>query len=253
MRCRAALLAFAFLAALPAQTPPAFEVATVQPSNPAVREGKQGVTTDPIRLTARRVTLKELIFEAYNAPYYRITGGPSWLDSDQFDIDAKSEAPADHEQIRRMLQSLLADRFKLAIHHDTKEMRVYALSVAKGGPLIHPVKDDDPPIKPASMGAQHFHSDLAHFATILSVKLSIPLIQDPTSPSRSTGALIPVLDQTNLPGTYDFDVALTPEPDGDSITAWQRALQQQLGLKLEAQRAPVDLIVVDHAEKVMKQ
>ena len=231
---------------------PAFEVATVEPSNPmAARSGKSGITVDPGRMSARRVSLKELVFEAYNVPYYQISGGPAWLDSEEYDIDAKAETPATRDQMRLMLRTLLAGRFKLAIHRESKEMRVYALTVAKNGPLIHEAKEgDSASANQFSMGVRHFHCELSQFAGILSVQLSIPLLEDPSTPSRSNGPLIPVVDKTGLKGTYDFDVEVKPEPDGDSITAWQRALQQQLGLKLEAQKAPVEMIVIDHMEKL---
>ena len=250
------LLSACFAAALAQSQPaapasPAFEVATVEPSNPmAARSGKSGITVDPGRMSARRVSLKELVFEAYNMPYYRISGGPSWLDSEEYDIDAKTETPADRDQMRLMLRTLLADRFKLTIHRESKEMRVYALTPAKNGPLIHAIKDGETgPAKQLPLGVQHYHCDMPQFAGLLSIRLSIPLLEDPSTPSRSNGPLIPVLDKTGLTGTYDIDIEVEPEPDGDSITAWQRALQQQLGLKLEAQKAPVEIIVIDHAEK----
>ena len=231
---------------------PAFEVATVEPSNPlAARSGKRGITADPGRLSARRVSLKELILEAYAVYYYRISGGPSWLDSEEYDIDAKTETPADRDQMRLMLRTLLADRFKLTIHRESKEMRVYALTLAKNGPLIHAIKDGETaPASQPPLGVQHYHGDMPQFAGLLSMRLSIPLLEDPSTPSRSNGPLIPVLDQTGLKGIYDIDIEVKPEPDGDSITAWQRALQQQLGLKLEAQRASIEIVVIDHAEKI---
>ncbi|MGA3017023.1 MAG: TIGR03435 family protein [Bryobacteraceae bacterium] len=259
MHRHAALLAAVALAATaapraPAQSQaaaPAFEVATVQLSDPmAARSGKAGITIDPRRLSARRVSLKELIFEAYNVPYYQISGGPSWLDSEEYDIDAKAESPAGRDQMRLMLRTLLADRFKLAIHRESKEMRVYALTVGKNGPLIHAIKDGETaPTEQFQAGVQHYHGDMPQFAGLLSIWLSIPILEDPSTPSRSNGPLIPVLDKTGLKGTYNIDIDVKPEPDGDSITAWQRALQQQLGLKLEAQKAPIEIIVIDHAEK----
>src|ERR1039457_1407410 len=231
---------------------PAFEVATVAPSNPmAARSGKSGITVDPGRMSARRVSLKELVFEAYNVPYYQISGGPAWLDSEEYDIDAKAETPATRDQMRLMLRTLLAGRFKLAIHRESKEMRVYALTVAKNGPLIHAFKEGETAAaKQPPLGVRHCRCDMSQFAGVLSIQLSIPLLEDPSTPSRSNGPLIPVVDKTGLKGTYNFDVEVKPEPDGDSITAWQRALQQQLGLKLEAQKAPIEIIVIDHAEKI---
>ena len=256
-RHTALLLLSACCAAALAQSQPAapaslaFEVATVEPSNPMAARGKSGITVDPGRMSARRVSLKELVFEAYNVPYYQISGGPAWLDSEQYDIDAKAETPATRDQMRLMLRTLLAGRFKLTIHRESKEMRVYALTVAKNGPMIHAIQEEEAaPAKQPPLGVQHFHCDMPQFAGLLSIRLSIPLLEDPSTPSRSNGPLIPVVDKTGLRGTYNIDVEVKPEPDGDSITAWQRALQQQLGLKLEAQKAPIEIIVIDHAEKI---
>src|ERR1039457_588151 len=103
--CCAAALAQSQPAALAS---PAFEVATVEPSNPmAARSGKSGITADPGRMSARRVSLKELVFEAYNVPYYQISGGPAWLDSKEYDIDARGGPPATRDQMRLMLRTLL--------------------------------------------------------------------------------------------------------------------------------------------------
>src|ERR1039458_9272949 len=182
-RHTALLLLSACCAAALAQSQPAapaslaFEVATVEPSNPMAARGKSGITVDPGRMSARRVSLKELVFEAYNVPYYQISGGPAWLDSEQYDIDAKAETPATRDQMRLMLSTLLAGRFKLTIHREFKEMRVYALTVAKNGPLIHEAKEgDSASANQFSMGVRHFHCELSHFAGILSVQLGIPLL-----------------------------------------------------------------------------
>jgi uncharacterized protein (TIGR03435 family) len=120
---------------------PAFEVASVKPSDPARRAGKSGITTDLGRLTARRVTLRELIFEAHDLRYYQVAGGPSWLGTDEYDIDAKAGGASTPEELRLMLRTLLADRFKLAVHSTTREMKVYALVAGKDGAKIHPVKE----------------------------------------------------------------------------------------------------------------
>jgi uncharacterized protein (TIGR03435 family) len=260
MNCHTALLLLAACAA-PAWAQsraattiePSFEVATVQPSRPGTPD-RDDITVDPGRLSAHGVSLKTLIYEAYKIPYSQIVGGPGWINDDQYDVEAKSEGPAGREQMERMLRTLLADRFKLAVHEDHRESRIWALVVNKGGPLIQPLKDgEEPPAKARAAGLhERYVCDMAQFAGILAIKLTIPFLDnpDPTIPSRQTGPMIPVQDETGLKGRYDFDVSLTPEPGGDSLAAWQRALQDQLGLKLVARRGPVTMLVIDRVERV---
>jgi uncharacterized protein (TIGR03435 family) len=211
---------------------PQFEVAQVRQSKPAAgRGGSERIVIDPGRLTGTRVTLKRLVFEAYGVPYYRIFGGPAWLDSEEYDLEAKAESRTSPDQLKLMLRALLEDRFKLAIHRETRELRVYALTVAKNGPILR--------------------CDLTEFANLLSIQLNMPMMsEDPSVPAVSTGVPGPVLDKTGIKGVYDISVEVKPEPGGDTFVAWQRALQEQLGLKLEAQKAPLEVLVIDHAEKV---
>jgi uncharacterized protein (TIGR03435 family) len=222
---------------------PAFEVASIKPSKSIV--GHDGnITTDPGRFTARNSTLKQLIFEAYRVPYSQITGGPAWIDSNEYDVDAKPEGRASVDQLRLMLRALLTDRFKLAIRNEMKERRVYALTVGKDGPRLRNSGDE------TTAGKWRFHGTLSEFANYLAIQLTIPLLDDPTVPSHATGAPVPVLDKTGIEGTYDLRVDIKPDRGGDAFTIWQRALQEQLGLKLESQRAPVETLIIEHAEKI---
>lgn len=221
----------------------AFEVASVKPSRTVV--GHDGdVTFEPDRIRVRNTTLKRLIFEAYRVPYSQITGGPPWLDSNEYDIDAKAASPVGTEQLRLMLRTLLADRLKLAVRSESKERRVYVLTVGKDGPRLHGSRSE----KDAHRWS--FHGDLSQFAGILAVQLTIPFLDDPTTPSHARGAPIPVLDKTGIAGVYDISLDIKPEPGADAFAVWQRALQEQLGLKLESQKAPVEILIVDHVEKV---
>jgi uncharacterized protein (TIGR03435 family) len=209
-----------------AQTP-AFEVATIKLAKSG---GNGGITADPGRLSARNVSLKELIFEAYQMPY--------------------SDQPAGRDQLRLMLRALLRDRFKLAAHTEKKEMRVYTLRVIPGANKLQPAVEGaaSAPQKSAP-GVQRFHGELSRFAGLLAVQLSIPMPTDPGTPSRATGPIVPVLDQTGLSGIYDIDVNLFSDPSADTFTAWQRALREKYGLQLEAQKQPMDVLIVDRAEK----
>ena len=245
-----AAMVFTFLACCgafgqSAPGPLAFEVASVKPSKAVV--GHDGnIKTDPGRFIATNATLLRFIFEAYQVPYPQITGGPSWLNTDEFDIDAKAESPVGSEQLRLMLRQLLIDRFKLSVRTELVDRRVYALVVGKDGPRLNGAKDV------AGSRAWRFHGRLSEFANILAVQLTIPMSsnQDPAIPSRATGAPVPVVDKTGIDGVYDIRLDINTDRGGDAFTVWQRALQDQLGLKLESQKAAIQVLVIDHVERI---
>jgi len=223
--------------------PPAFEIASVKPSPSTV--GHDGaITTAPGKFSARNATLKRLIFEAYRVPYSQITGGPAWLDSHEYDIEARAARPENGARLRLMLRTLLTERFKLALRSEMQERRIYALVVGKDGPRLRGSSDR------GNTHTWRFHGDLSQFANVLAVQLTIPLSDDPATPSRASGAPVPVFDKTGIEGDYDISLDIKPDPGGDAFTIWQRALQEQLGLKLESQRALVEILIVDHVEKV---
>jgi len=233
-----------------AQSPafqPQFEVAQVRQAKPAPGRVYERITTDPGRLTASGVTLKQLIFEAYDMPYYRIFGGPSWLDSETYDLEAKAETAVGLDQLKLMLRGLLADRFKLTFHRETRELKSYALTVAKNGPKLQAAKDGG---SSSDHGLERFRGNMAQFAHLLSLRLNMPMVDDPTVPVRSIGVPPPVVDKTGIQGVFDISVGVKPDPGADTFVLWQRALEEQLGLKLESQKAPVDVLVIDHAEKI---
>jgi uncharacterized protein (TIGR03435 family) len=233
-----AAIVLAGLVGFSAFAQPAFEVASVRPSKSVV--GHDGViSADPGRLSARNATLKRLIFEAYRVPYSQISGGPGWLDSNEFDIDAKPDNPASPDQLRLMLRTLLTERFKLVLHRESRERSVYELLAGKDG------------LKKKATGTWRFHGDMTQFAGNLAMQLTIPLLEDPGSPSRASGAPVPVIDKTGIEGVYDFSLDIKPDAGASVFTVWQRALQEQLGLKLVSGKAPVVTIVIDSAEKVL--
>ncbi len=234
-----------------AASQPQFEVAQVRQAKPAAGRAYERITTEPGRLTGSGVPLKQLIFEAYDMPYYRIFGGPAWLDSEYYDLEAKAGSAVGLDQLKLMLRGLLADRFKLTLHRETRELRVYSLTVAKNGPKLHEVKDGDSSSDqrpPAYI--QRFRCDLTEFANLLSLRLNMPMTDDPTVPVRSTGVPVPVLNKTGIKGVFDISVEVRPDQGADTFVIWQRALEEQLGLKLESQKAPLEVLVIDHAERV---
>jgi uncharacterized protein (TIGR03435 family) len=229
---------------------PAFAVASVKSSVRTVGpDYNNRITISPTAVTGRNVTLKRLVGEAYGLQPYQV-GGPNWLGVAEYDLDAKAETAATRQQLRAMLQSLLAERFHLAFHRDTKELRVYELVAAKGGPKIRPVKEPEPPgAANQSAGLRAFRGDLQQFANLLALQLTIPTIEDPTRPSIASGAPTPVIDKTGLPGIYEIALDVRPDPTGDMLTMLQRVLPEQLGLRLESRKAPVEILIVDRAEK----
>lgn len=225
---------------------PEFEVASVKPCQHTVGpdyNNQFAYTT--AGMTARNATLKRLIAEAYDLQINQVSG-PGWLDQNEFDIDARTSGNATKEQMALMLQTLLADRFKLKQHIEAREMRVYDLIVANSGPKIHPVSGGEGATQRPGL---HFHGDLHRFADLLAVQFSIPAPGNPNEPVRAGGTPIPVLDKTGLPGIYDFSIDIRPEMGTDMFTAWQRVLQDQLGLRIESRKENVPVVVVDEASK----
>jgi len=228
----------------------AFEVASVKTSQRLVgKDANNQISIGPAGLSGRNVTLKRLVIEAYHLQPHQVSGGPNWLDVNEYDIDAKAAGVATKEQLAVMLRTLLTDRFRLSFHREAKEESVYELVTDRNGPKIHPVSDGAAPAAEVA-GRRHFRGDLQQFANLLSVQLTIPVMEDPGAPSKARGLPVPVLDKTGLPGIYDISVDLNLELGVDMFTLWQRVLQSQLGLKLESRKAKMEVLVVDRAERV---
>jgi len=237
---------------------PVFEVASVKRSKPASGSVRSdglgwiipvGIDTEPGKLTARNETLKNLISAAYGVKEYQISG-PEWLSSERYDIVAKAAKPVGELQLMQMLQPLLAERFKLTLHRDKKEFTVYALAVDKNGPKITKARDEgDTQINRGGRRLTAQHASLAQFANVLSLQTERP-----------------VVDRTGLIGNFDISLnwapdatAALPPPGGensgrdnasDPTSAIFTAVREQLGLKLQASKEPLEVLVIDHAEKV---
>lgn len=283
---------------------PEFEVASVKPSQPdsgpiKVDPGGPG-TGDSSRVTYSFATIRDLMVDAYDVKRYQITGGPGWLDSERFDVVAKVPAGSTKEQAKEMLQNLLAERFKLTLHRETKELPMYALVAGPKGvklkastntdvpasdsqpsPLsLSPGKDgvrlgaDGCPVVPSVAGGRgsfmmmtpagacmiSYGQTLDFLATQLSNRFDRPVIDetglsgtydwrlrfDPSSMPQGRGGAVQL---KGGPGLEDGGPANRPASDGDSAPGFSTALQDQLGLRLEAKKGPVELLVIDHAEK----
>jgi uncharacterized protein (TIGR03435 family) len=226
---------------------PAFDVASVKPSQHLVGpDYNNQITYSTVGITARNVTLKRLLAEAYHMQLHQVLG-PGWLDQNEYDIDARAAGASTREQMALMLRSLVGERFNLKQHSEMREMRVYELAIGKSGSKIRALTEGEP-VKAG--GGFHFHGDMRQFADLLAVQFSIPAANNPSEPARAGGSLIPVVDKTGLQGVFDFSVDMRPELGTDMFTAWQRALQDQLGLRIESRKENVDVLVVDEAARI---
>jgi uncharacterized protein (TIGR03435 family) len=225
---------------------PVFEAASVRPSARTVGpDYNNQVSWTPVGLTARNVTLRRLVADAWNLQLDQIMG-PAWLDREEYDVEARMAEDTTAEQKALMLQSLLLDRFGLKQHSEARSMRIYELRVGKNGPKIKPVAEG----APHAGAGFHFHGQMRQFADLLAVQFSIPAAENPNTPVRAGGPAIPVLDRTGLDGVYDFSVDIHPEMGTDAFTSWQRVLNEQLGLRIESRKADVEVRVIDLAMKM---
>jgi uncharacterized protein (TIGR03435 family) len=233
----------------------AFDVASVRPNTTADQHTHSSIYNSwtNSKFTATNVPLKMLLEFCYDVPQSRLMGGPGWIDSTTFDIEAKSDSVVDEqmaslppeqakEQKREMVRSLLADRFKLAVHTETRTMPVYALVVAKGGAKL----------KADTKG--NYVGTGRNTITVRGGDNSVAILADKLS--EEAGRM--VVDKTGITGQYDMVLRWTPEdqpppmlngqPDPNAPPGLFTAIQEQLGLKLESSQGAVPVQVIDHVE-----
>ena len=238
---------------------PDFDVASVKQNKSDSRMMHWQYTPDGISLM--NLSLKNVIASAYNVKQYLISGGPSWVDNASFDIDAKVAAPdvdafkkLSPAQRRLMLQKLLAERFNLAVHTETKTLPVYDLVLAPGGPKFKPAAPDPPPSPNADPSDPPKLRSRLRFGpgelNLQDMPISSFVAQLSSALSRT------VIEKTGLTGKYDIDLRWTPDDrpasseteKADAPPDLFTAVQEQLGLKLEPSKGPVDTLVIDHVE-----
>lgn len=230
-----------------------FDVASVKPSNPNSINGTVVSMTPGGRLHVVNATLKDLIETAYDVRSFQIEGGPKWADAAKFDVDATPGSlpqgaavpPRDSFNVRLEVQALLKDRFQLQLHRETRTGPIYSLVIANGGIKSSALSATQSPQKGINAGQGTMFGEAASMAQF-AYKLS-RLLQ------RS------VVNNTGLEGNYDFKLDWTPDlspstPDGQPVNASAgpslfTALQEQLGLRLEAAKGPVDVLMIDHVEQ----
>jgi uncharacterized protein (TIGR03435 family) len=243
----AALLAIPFFAApcafaqsqpsAPAQ--PSFEAAAIKPTpNPDPGQGYWNYPGQS-RFSAHDLSLQFLIQMAYGIEANQISGKLPWLDSDFYDIEAEpgEGIKLSPDELKPRLQSLLAERFHLAAHFETKMAHGYALVVAKGGPRLQLTKGSRFPGWRIDTSAGH----------LVGLNWSMPFLA--TMLQRATH--IPVADQTGITGSYDIKLEFAPDIEHDStLPSVFTALRETLGLELKAQQIPTQVLVIDHIERV---
>jgi uncharacterized protein (TIGR03435 family) len=219
------------------QSQPAFDVVSIHRN---VRGGDARVDIVQGRVTMNNATLRTLIRNGYDIQNFQFAGGPSWLDSDAYDISAitADHAEVSEKQYRALVRTLLADRFHLKVHWETRQGDVYALVVAKNGPKLK-VGDSSKETGLNTNIAGHLgrmvgiNAPVFYLSTVLGNKLSHP-----------------VIDKTGLQGKYDWTLVWDPDPGSDSTEpSIFTAVQEQLGLKLDAQKGPVEMLVIDSVER----
>jgi uncharacterized protein (TIGR03435 family) len=224
-----------------------FEVASLKPGTPHTQS-----TMSPLpggeRFMARNMPLVWLVSAAYSVSMRQISGLPSELANQGYDIEAKAEHPVDREQMMRMLKTLLEDRFKLVARRETRELKAHVLVIAMGGPKVAENRDGAELAMRKITGnkASYHNISMPQFANILAFDDEV----DDT-----------VVDGTGLKGSYDFTLDYyrgpggagvkegrepAPDPNGPSL---ETALRDQLGLKLELRKGPVEMLMIDHIER----
>jgi uncharacterized protein (TIGR03435 family) len=224
----------------PAGAAPTFEVATIKPHKGG--NGGGGFAGEHGRLTITGVSLKLLIQDAYGVMDFQISGGPDWIDLETFDVVGKAENDASSEELWKMVQPLLADRFKLKFHRATKEGPVYDLTIAKSGLKLHKSAED---AQHQGMMRRSGRRGQQYTAQQMTMP-ALPMI-------LSSSVTRPVIDKTGLEGGYDLklewtqDTGVTADSSGAPLIF--TAVEEQLGLKLESAKGPIEMLVVESAEK----
>ncbi|HEX8712735.1 MAG TPA: TIGR03435 family protein [Terracidiphilus sp.] len=231
----------------------AFEVATIKPVDADGERGRFIIMRGKDTFVGKNYTLKLLIAAAYELNPREISGGPEWVESDHFDILARTPGTVQptHDEQMRMLRNLLANRFKLSFHRQQKVFSIYELDVDKGGSKLKASKAaaDAPPAVISTVYPGHIlmparNVSMADFVSVL----------------QRAVLDRPVVDKTGLQGRYDFDLQWAPDetqfggeipvaPPDASSPPFFTAVREQLGLRLVATRGPADVLVIDHVEK----
>jgi uncharacterized protein (TIGR03435 family) len=222
---------------------PDLEVVTVKPSDPD--DKFDAMTTRGRHIVLRNKTPEAMLRLAYGMQRSQIVGAPEWIRTEHFDVDGVPDVDGqpDMKQFQVLVQKVLAERFGLKSHHEQREMPVFALAVAKDGPKMNPSKGD-PNGLPDNEGMGGNGRQIRKYTNVSMSDLAMML---------QFNLDRPVVDQTALKGRYDFRMQWTVDEaqatDMDAPPGLFTAIQEQIGLKLESTKAPVDVLVIDHVEE----
>jgi uncharacterized protein (TIGR03435 family) len=221
----------------------AFEVASVKPDVTGHNGiGGRGVCYGGGAVSVRNMPLDMIIEQAYGIKKFQLVGGPAWLTSERFDIEAKPAAPVTRDECNLMVRELLAERFQLAIHKEVRQLPVYRLMVAKNGPKMRKVQPGAP------LGIKTFSTTSGQLSTRGNSMAQLAGMLAITGELENQ-----VIDATGLEGSYEFTLEWAPgpaSPDANPGPSLFTALQEQLGLRLEAGKGDVEVMVVDRVNKV---
>jgi uncharacterized protein (TIGR03435 family) len=185
------------------------------------------------------LSLKQIILNAYGIQNHQFSG-PAWLENERYNIDAKAESKVEYTEVMAMMQTLLAERFKLVVHHESKSVPGYALIVSKGGLKVKPVEGEGSSMNSHNTKLTATHVNMERIAKYVSNLLGQP-----------------VIDETGVKDSFSFELEYAdPRPGredksdgGATLPTIFTALNEQVGVKLETRKLPIDFIVVDHVER----
>jgi uncharacterized protein (TIGR03435 family) len=235
-----------------AQTPSprlTFDVVSIHPADPNATSGRIKPIPGDHGYTATNIPVGLMIALMFKIPARQIEGGPEWINTERFDVEARSDGPHSIDDLHTMYQNLLVDRFGLRFHHDIREGNIYALTIDPSGLKLKPntsPENDKIPVNGGPARTTGIRVPMIYLTWLLSQVL------------QNDGR--PVVDQTGLTGNYDFVLSyrpiLPPDAPADALPLEDRdlptlfdALRTQLGLRLTPTRGPVDHLVIDHIDK----
>ena len=222
---------------------PAFLVATIKPSDPNTAMQGWSFESEGHHINCRNATLSDILKSAYGIHVKQIVSAPEWFSKDRYDITGIPDVPGvpNLKQTQQMYQKLLADRFHLVFHRETREMPIYAITVAKGGPVLKPA-DPSETTNTGSSGSVGQRTLKFSNISMPELALNMSFYQDR-----------PVIDQTSLPGRYNFTLTWTydvsREGDAGAAPSLFTAIREQLGLRMDAVKGPAEVLVIDHIER----